>query len=139
MEGTMQDESSSAAMVDTQRYVALDLEYNQPSGTIIQVGVAIGSAGQSQHEYVVRRWDLKVDEPISEFITQLTGITDEDCRAGVTLAQCAQELGKLLGEHEVFVNPVTLTLPLFCGVHNPRFTRPFCAVPRTSVFRTASG
>jgi putative DNA-invertase from lambdoid prophage Rac len=32
-----------------------------------------------------------------------------------------------------------LTLPLFCGVHNPRFTRPFCAVPRTSVFRTASG
>ncbi len=34
---------------------------------------------------------------------------------------------------------VGLTLPLFCGVHNPRFTRPFCAVPRTSVFRTASG
>ena len=33
----------------------------------------------------------------------------------------------------------SLTLPLFCGVHNPRFTRPFCAVPRTSVFRTASG
>ena len=32
-----------------------------------------------------------------------------------------------------------VTLPLFCGVHNPRFTRPFCAVPRTSVFRTASG
>jgi len=32
-----------------------------------------------------------------------------------------------------------MTLPLFCGVHNPRFTRPFCAVPRTSVFRTASG
>ncbi len=34
---------------------------------------------------------------------------------------------------------VFVTLPLFCGVHNPRFTRPFCAVPRTSVFRTASG
>ena len=32
-----------------------------------------------------------------------------------------------------------VTLPLFCGVHNPRFTRPFCAVPRTSVFRNASG
>jgi DNA polymerase III alpha subunit (gram-positive type) len=107
MEVSMQDESYSIAMVDTQRYVALDLEYNQPSGTVIQVGVAIGSAAQSQHEYVVRRWDLKVDEPISEFITKLTGITDEDCRAGVALAQCAQELGKLLIEHEVFVNPVT--------------------------------
>ena len=33
----------------------------------------------------------------------------------------------------------TLTLPLFRVVLNPRFTRPFCAVPRTSVFRNASG
>lgn len=91
----------------TQPYVALDLEYNQPSGTIIQVGVAIGSASQSQQEYVVRCWNLKVDEPISEFITQLTGITDEVCRAGVSLAQCAAELGELLNAHAVFVNPVT--------------------------------
>ena len=67
----MQEQSHATAAMDTQRYVALDLEYNQPSGTIIQVGVAIGNASQSQHEYVVRRWDLKVDEPISEFITQL--------------------------------------------------------------------
>lgn len=103
----MQEQSHAIAAMDTQRYVALDLEYNQPSGTIIQVGVAIGNASQSQHEYVVRRWDLKVDEPISEFITQLTGITDEDCFAGVGLAQCAEELGNLLREHEVFVNPVT--------------------------------
>ena len=44
---------------------------------------------------------------ISEFITQLTGITNEDYRAGVSLAQYAQELGNLLIEHEVFVNPVT--------------------------------
>lgn len=103
----MHDESDAIAEVDSQRYVALDLEYNQPRGTIIQVGVAIGSASQSQQEYVVRRWDLRVDEPISEFITQLTGITDEDCRAGVSLAQCAEELGSLLRQHEVFANPVT--------------------------------
>ena len=32
-----------------------------------------------------------------------------------------------------------VTLPLFGGVLNPRFTRPFCAVPRTSVVHTASG
>lgn len=94
-------------LIDTQPYVALDLEYNQPSGTIIQVGVAIGSAAHSQQEYAIRRWNLKVDEPISEFITQLTGITDEDCQAGVSLAQCAAELGELLNEHAVFVNPVT--------------------------------
>lgn len=103
----MNDQSHSATMEDKQRYVALDLEYNQPSGTIIQVGVAIGSASQNQQQYIVRRWDLQVDEPISEFITQLTGITNEDCSAGVPLAQCAQELGDLLREQEVFVNPVT--------------------------------
>jgi hypothetical protein len=32
-----------------------------------------------------------------------------------------------------------VTLPLFGVVLNPRFTRPFFAVPRTSVVRTASG
>ena len=33
----------------------------------------------------------------------------------------------------------TLTLPLFRVALNPRFTRPFYAVPRTSAARTASG
>ena len=41
-------------------------------------------------------------------------------------------------DYELVAKP-DVTLPLFCGVHNPRFTRPFCAVPRTSIFRTASG
>ena len=36
--------------------------------------------------------------------------------------------------------PMTnLTLPLFRVALNPRFTRPFYAVPRTSAARTASG
>ena len=103
----MNDHNQNLTQQDTQSYVALDLEYNQPSGTIIQVGVAIGSASQNQQQYIVRQWNLQVDEPISEFITQLTGITNEDCSAGVSLAQCAQELGDLLREQEVFVNPVT--------------------------------
>ena len=38
-------------------------------------------------------------------------------------------------------NPVRIivTLPLFRVALNPRFTRPFYAVPRTSAARTASG
>ena len=38
-----------------------------------------------------------------------------------------------------FISSVTdaVTLPLFRGVLNPRFTRPFYAVPRTSVVHTA--
>ena len=76
----MNDHNQKFTQQDTQSYVALDLEYNQPSGTIIQVGVAIGSASQNQQQYIVRQWNLQVDETISEFITQLTGITNEDCR-----------------------------------------------------------
>ena len=34
---------------------------------------------------------------------------------------------------------VAVTLPLFRVALNPRFTRPFYAVPRTSAARTASG
>lgn len=78
-----------------------------PAGPSSRWGGAIGSASQSDQEYIVRRWDLQVSESISEFITQLTGITDEACKAGVSLEQCAQELGELLREHEVFLNPVT--------------------------------
>jgi transcription elongation factor GreB len=36
-------------------------------------------------------------------------------------------------------DPSALTLPLFRVALNPRFTRPFYAVPRTSAARTASG
>ena len=38
-----------------------------------------------------------------------------------------------------FNGKATLTLPLFRVALNPRFTRPFYAVPRTSAARTASG
>ena len=36
-------------------------------------------------------------------------------------------------------NEGKMTLPLFRVALNPRFTRPFYAVPRTSAARTASG
>ncbi len=53
--------------------------------------------------------------------------------------QCKQWKAYKVGVTTVRELYGVMTLPLFCGVHNPRFTRPFCAVPRTSVFRTASG
>lgn len=91
-----------------QNFVALDLEYNQPSQTVIQVGVAIGHAGQSDEAYAVRKWTLLTGEPIAPFITDLTGISDHDVASeGVTHNQCAAELGALLVANGVFVNPVT--------------------------------
>jgi hypothetical protein len=54
-----------------------------------------------------------------------------------------EDLAKKRQSYGLFAEVVNklrdVTLPLFGGVLNPRFTRPFCAVPRTSVVRTASG
>ena len=41
--------------------------------------------------------------------------------------------------NDIFAMKGGLTLPLFRVALNPRFTRPFYAVPRTSAARTASG
>ena len=63
-----------------QKYLALDLELNNssdgstPSPSIIQIGVAIGSARELPNEWIVKKWYVKVNEPIYPFITDLTGI-----------------------------------------------------------------
>lgn len=88
-------------------FLALDLELNQPSNKIIQVGVAIGGQLQSAEEFVVRQWLIDPLEPISPQIVALTGITDQDIATkAVPWAQVASELGALITEHRPFVNPV---------------------------------
>ena len=95
-------------MIADGKFLALDLELNQPSGKIIQVGVAIGDKNTRFEDYVVRKWFIDPQEPISEFINDLTGITDADIRAeSYSHEYVARELGELIKEHKVFVNPVT--------------------------------
>ncbi len=95
-------------MIADGKFLALDLELNQPSGKIIQVGVAIGDKHTRFEDYVVRKWYIDPKEPISEFINDLTGITDADIRANcVSHETVARELGELIREHKCFVNPVT--------------------------------
>ena len=92
----------------TQKYLALDLELNQPSGRIIQVGVAIGKADYRFENYFTKKWYIDPLEPIDQFIIDLTGITDGDIRANaVSHETVARELGELIKEHKCFVNPVT--------------------------------
>lgn len=91
-----------------QKYIALDLEMNQPSGRIIQVGVSIGDKNQKEEEYITRQWLLSPDEPLSTFIIDLTGITEEDIQErAVPWAQMASELNALIQEQKPFVNPIT--------------------------------
>ena len=56
---------------------------------------------------MVRKWDVRIDEPINPEIVDLTGISTEDNEQGTTLAVVAAELGSLLTETKAFVNPVT--------------------------------
>jgi inhibitor of KinA sporulation pathway (predicted exonuclease) len=86
-------------------YLALDLELNQPSNKIIQVGIAIGNPDQGV--LVRKAWYVDPEEPISEYITNLTGIDDQiiDLDA-VSLSTVAEELGKLITEYNCFVNPI---------------------------------
>ena len=86
-------------------FLALDLEMNQPSGRVIQVGVAVGN--RVDGVLFSKSWFLDPEEPIDEGITQLTGITDEDVtERSVTHAVLADELGSIIRGNEVFVNPV---------------------------------
>ena len=95
-------------MIADGKFLALDLELNQPSGKIIQVGIAIGDKNTRFEDYIVRKWYIDPQEPISEFINDLTGITDSDIRAeAYSHEHVARELGELIREHKVFVNPVT--------------------------------
>jgi len=95
-------------MIADGKFLALDLELNQPSGKIIQVGVAMGDKNTRFEDYVVRKWYIDPQEPISEFINDLTGITDSDIRAeAYSHEHVARELGELIKEHKCFINPVT--------------------------------
>lgn len=89
-------------------FVSLDLEFNQPSGRLIQVGVTIASNNEPEAQWTTREWLLDPKEPISPQIQELTGITDDDIREGaVAWSTMARELHELLEDRAPFINPVT--------------------------------
>jgi inhibitor of KinA sporulation pathway (predicted exonuclease) len=67
-------------------FVALDLENNQPSGSIIQIGAVAGNASTGQ---IIAKYCTNVQLPERETllprITELTGITPADCAAGIPI------------------------------------------------------
>lgn len=92
----------------SQKFLALDLEMNQPSGRICQVGIAIGDRNTKFENYIVKKWYIDPGEPIDTFITNLTGITQGDIQSYcVSHATVARELSELIREHNCFINPVT--------------------------------
>ena len=102
-------------MDQKQSYFSLDLELNNAqdnttiSPKIIQVGIAIGSYLNYKNNSIAKyKWYLDPQEPIFEFITKLTGISNEDIlKNAVPHEQVAKEIGELIEAHQCFINPIS--------------------------------
>lgn len=93
-------------MID-KNIISLDIEYNQPSNSIIQIGLIIGNlkTGKILKEYEEY---VFVDEKISEEITKLTGINQlEIDNLGQDLQTIYEEIKQLHKEYNCFRNPLT--------------------------------
>jgi inhibitor of KinA sporulation pathway (predicted exonuclease) len=88
--------------------MSLDLELNQPSGTIIQVGAVVGNlkSGEILEEYLCH---IKTTEEISEYITKLTGIRQEDVNQGYSLQLAYEQLISLYERNGCSNRGCTLT------------------------------
>lgn len=86
--------------------MSLDMEYNQPSKSIIQIGIAVGNL-KSGEIFFRGCWHIAVDEKVSEFITVLTGITTEDILVGYNLNEVYMFLSAIHTKYKCFRNPLT--------------------------------
>jgi inhibitor of KinA sporulation pathway (predicted exonuclease) len=97
------------------RFLAVDLELNQPSNSIIQIGAC---AGDIETGEVLDRFSMIVNcgeqlgycnggENDGTTITDLTGITQEQVDNGVTLLHAYEELSAFAKRYGTFVNPLT--------------------------------
>ena len=87
--------------------MSLDLEMNQPSGKIIQVGVCVGNPLTGE---VLERakWYVKIDEPLNPMIVDLTGITEKHlAEQGIELADAYRLVFEMHRRHGCFINAVT--------------------------------
>lgn len=86
---------------------SLDLEFNQPSEKIIQIGAVIGNTKTGE---ILCDMELYVDprEPLSDRIIKLTGITEKDIhQKGMPLIQAYSILAENHINYKSFINPLT--------------------------------
>lgn len=77
--------------------VVFDLENNQPSGKIIEIGaIAVDLLEPDFEKSILGKFSCHVNpnEPITEYITQLTGISQEDVENGLQLEDAYNQFVK---------------------------------------------
>lgn len=90
----------------TVNLLSLDLEMEQPSGEIIQLGFTIFNK-DSKEVLISKRLYVNTGKILSPFITQLTGITQEQHDAGTSLSDVYDELYYWHKLYQCFMNPIT--------------------------------
>jgi inhibitor of KinA sporulation pathway (predicted exonuclease) len=87
-------------------FTALDLEMNQPSGKIIQIGACVGNIVTGE---ILETLSLFVnpEELLSPFIVGLTGIKQQDVDTGLSLEEAYSKLKEFHIKHKSFMNPIT--------------------------------
>lgn len=90
----------------------LDLEMNQPSGKIIQVGYVMANPIHKTIRFIKRIY-VNANETLNPEIIKLTGITQEQVDSGVSLQEAYNQIKEDLREQRedfgnpCFINPVT--------------------------------
>lgn len=91
-------------------FISLDLELNNSeinleNPKIIQIGISIGNVSEM---LLTKSWYVNPNEPIYDFIVNLTGITDEMVKnQSISLQQIANEISELITIYNCYVNPIT--------------------------------
>jgi inhibitor of KinA sporulation pathway (predicted exonuclease) len=89
------------------KILSLDLEFNQPSGRIIQIGAAVGSLETLKVEASVSLL-VKPGEALAEDIIKLTGIREEDvANEGLSLNEAFARFKDFAHQYDRVLNPVT--------------------------------
>lgn len=94
-------------MENKENYLTLDLEMNQSSGKIIQIGAVVGNIYTGA---ILEKLSVFINpgEPLNPDIIKLTGITEEQVQnEGVSLREGYNRLALMHKRHDCYCNPVT--------------------------------
>lgn len=86
--------------------LALDLELNQPSKSIIQIGIAVGNfkSGAILHN---AQYNIYTPENLDPRIIELTGIKQNDVDNGINISAAYKEVVKVCLNYDCFINMLT--------------------------------